>query len=188
MVEFYSSPIHQYLPLPVYEVPAISVNTSISTYTFTSVYPFDCCSACCSYTYMHDPYPVPENPVPEGNVRNQRIGHLFIPNKALLVNTDWRTGGHTGYMYNTHWHFSVSDRAILVHSLVWFPPLDLPIYRIETITGHQFSSFIWLVGYLVLTISWLIIVLLIIDTKFVDKINVLKFRTLFSSWSQTKWW
>ena len=28
---------HQYLPLPVYEVPAIRVNTSKSTYTFTSV-------------------------------------------------------------------------------------------------------------------------------------------------------
>ena len=29
--------LHQYLPLPVYEVPAIGVNTSKSTYTFTSV-------------------------------------------------------------------------------------------------------------------------------------------------------
>ena len=29
--------LHQYLPLPVYEVPAIRVNTSKSTYTFTSV-------------------------------------------------------------------------------------------------------------------------------------------------------
>ena len=28
---------HQYLPLPVYEVPAIRVNTAKSTYTFTSV-------------------------------------------------------------------------------------------------------------------------------------------------------
>ena len=28
---------HQYLPLPVYEVPAIRVNTTKSTYTFTSV-------------------------------------------------------------------------------------------------------------------------------------------------------
>ena len=28
---------HQYLPHPVYEVPAIRVNTSKSTYTFTSV-------------------------------------------------------------------------------------------------------------------------------------------------------
>ena len=28
---------HQYLPLPVYEVPAIRVNTSKSTYTLTSV-------------------------------------------------------------------------------------------------------------------------------------------------------
>ena len=28
---------HQYLPLPVYEVPAIGVNTTKSTYTFTSV-------------------------------------------------------------------------------------------------------------------------------------------------------
>ena len=29
--------LHQYLPLPVYEVPAIRVNTTKSTYTFTSV-------------------------------------------------------------------------------------------------------------------------------------------------------
>ena len=28
---------HQYLPLPVYKVPAIRVNTTKSTYTFTSV-------------------------------------------------------------------------------------------------------------------------------------------------------
>ena len=28
---------HQYLPLPVYEVPAKRVNTTKSTYTFTSV-------------------------------------------------------------------------------------------------------------------------------------------------------
>ena len=28
---------HQYLPLPVYEVPAIHVNTTKSTHTFTSV-------------------------------------------------------------------------------------------------------------------------------------------------------
>ena len=30
--------LHQYLPLPVYEVPAIRVNTTKSTYTFTNVF------------------------------------------------------------------------------------------------------------------------------------------------------
>ena len=33
---------HQYLPLPVYEVPAIRVNTTKSTYTFTSVLMYLC--------------------------------------------------------------------------------------------------------------------------------------------------
>ena len=46
MIEVYSpcdmacfsiSYLHQYLPHPVYEVPAIRVNTTKSTYTFTSV-------------------------------------------------------------------------------------------------------------------------------------------------------
>ena len=32
--------LHQYLPLPVYEVPAICENTRKSTYTFTSVNPW----------------------------------------------------------------------------------------------------------------------------------------------------
>ena len=34
---FLYSNIYQYLPLPVYEVPAIRVNATKSTYTFTSV-------------------------------------------------------------------------------------------------------------------------------------------------------
>ena len=37
MARFSISQKHQYLPLPVYEVPQIRVNTSKSTYTFTSV-------------------------------------------------------------------------------------------------------------------------------------------------------
>ena len=35
---FLYSTKHQNLPLPVYEVPAVRVNTTKSTYTFTSVH------------------------------------------------------------------------------------------------------------------------------------------------------
>ena len=37
LVNVYVDLLHQYLPLLVYEVPAIRVNTTKSTYTFTSV-------------------------------------------------------------------------------------------------------------------------------------------------------